>query len=177
MNFFLNQTQMGERLSLRNRPLPHIHREIAEGGLHLIHTVPAAHHLRRHSHEADAAVLLLDGVSAEGSGYDDVALRVLHHTIDRAGRGVLHLLSYALHGIRHVGVVALCETGCRGSYYHQQRNHNLLHTLLYYRVQLSFTRQASIARRFFSVAKVGRNPLPAKHSDAPRMKCPSACMK
>ena len=97
-----------------------------------------------YSHEADAAVLLLDGVSAEGSG---------------------------------CAVVALCETGCRGSYYHQQRNHNLLHTLLYYRVQLSFTRQASIARRFFSVAKVGRNPLPAKHSDAPRMKCPSVCMK
>ena len=36
-----------------------------------------------------------------------------------------------LYGICHIGVVTLCKTGCGDSYYHHQRNHNLLHTLLY----------------------------------------------
>ena len=61
----------------------------------------------------------------------DVVLGVLNYTIHCTGWSQLHLLGYALYGICHIGVVTLCKTDCGGSYYHHQRNHNLLHTLLY----------------------------------------------
>ena len=83
------------------------------------------------THKADAAVLLLNGVLSKRSSYDDVVLGVLNHTIHCAGSSLLYLLGYAFYGICHIGVVTLCKTGCGGSYYHHQRNHNLLHTLLY----------------------------------------------
>ena len=60
-----------------------------------------------------------------------MVLGVLNHTIHCAGWSLLYLLGYAFYGICHIGVVTLCKTGCGGSYHHHQRNHNLLHTLLY----------------------------------------------
>ena len=48
------------------------------------------------------------------------------------------------YGICHIGVVTLCKTGCGGSYYQHQRNHNLLQTLLYIkRVILHFPRSTN----------------------------------
>ena len=84
-------------------------------------------------HKADAAVLLLYGVLSKRSSYDDVVLGVFNYAIHRAGWSLLHLLGYALYGICHIGVVTLCKTDCGGSYYHHQRNHNLLHTLIIYK--------------------------------------------
>ena len=56
---------------------------------------------------------------------------VLNYTIHSTGWSLLYLLGYTLYGICHIGVVTLCKTGCGVSYHHHQRNHNLLHTLLY----------------------------------------------
>ena len=75
-----------------------------------------------------------------------MVLDVLNHTIHCAGWSLLYLLSYTLYGICHIGVVTLCKTGCGDSYYQHQRNHNLLHTLLYIkRVILHFPRSTILS--------------------------------
>ena len=132
------------------------------------------------THKADAAVLLLNGVLSKRSSYDDVVLGVLNHTIHCAGSSLLYLLGYAFYGICHIGVVTLCKTGCGGSYYHHQRNHNLLHTLLYIKgLYFMF-----LVPRFFlfyrfpiTSAKVRRLFLSAKYLNLPCMKCHSVCTK
>ena len=132
------------RLFFSYRSFSGIHRKITKGCLDFINAILRWYQLCRHSHKADAAILLLYGVLSKRSSYDDVALGVINHTIYCAGWCLLHLLGYALYGICHIGIVTLCKTGCGGSYYHHQRNHNLLHILLHIkRVILHFPRSTN----------------------------------
>ena len=82
------------------------------------------------SHKADAAILLFDGVFSERSSYDDAVLGVFNYSIHRVGWSLLYLLGYVLYVICHIDIVTLCKTGCGGSYYHHQGNHNLFHNVL-----------------------------------------------
>mgnify|MGYP006962776379 CR=1 FL=1 len=85
----------------------------------------------RHSHKADAAILLLYGVLSERSSYGDVVLG-FSTTPYTVPDGACFTCSATLFTAFATSVLLLfAKTGCGGSYYHHQRNHNLLHTLLY----------------------------------------------
>ena len=96
------------------------------------------------------------------------------------GACLLYLIGYTLYGICHIGVVTLCKTGCGGSYYHHQRNHNLLHTLLYIKglYFIVLVPRIILFYRFpITSAKVRRLFLSAKYLNLPCMKCHSVCTK
>ena len=101
------------RLVLHHRPFSGIHRKFSKGCLDFINAILWWYQLCRHSHKADAAILLLDIVLSKRSSYDDVVLVVLNHTIHCAGWSLLHLLgeckSKKIISIRQISKLVLYE--------------------------------------------------------------------
>ena len=82
------------RLSLSYCPFSRIHREITERWLHLIHAILGTHQLCRHSHKADAAILLLYGVLSKRSIHNNMVLGVLNLTIPIINEIIIFFIPY-----------------------------------------------------------------------------------